>query len=122
MLSIGCIVKRTITLNDILISHCMYLYRNKLILGRTYTDVSIYNIALSALVSLYTGPVWGMILYCTMGYMIALLCFEYFQAQEYVFYQNTGWTKWALLFRTGLINFIVMIPFGMILKLLLWLV
>jgi len=100
----------------------MLLYGNKLLLSRFYVDISTYNIALSTLVSLYTGPTWGMILYCTMGYMVALLCFEYFQAQEYIFYQNVGWTKRALIFRTGLINFLVMIPFGMVLNLLLWLV
>ena len=90
------------------------LQRNKEILWQYYLDVSLYNLAVSVLVSLYTHPVWGMVLYGTIGYLIALGCYQYFHGATYVFYRNWGWTKPRLILRLWGLNCFLMLLFGVI--------
>ena len=82
----------------------MSVQRNKQVLWQYYVDVSAYNLAVSFLVSLYTSILWGMLLYVSFGYVIALGCYQYFQGSTYVFYRNWGWTKPGMILRLGVIN------------------
>lgn len=82
----------------------MSILRNKQVLWQYYVDVSAYNLAVSFFVSLYTHAIWGMLLYVSFGYVIALVCYQYFQGSTYVFYRNWGWTKPRMMFRLGIVN------------------
>ncbi|MBX2873862.1 MAG: hypothetical protein KTR30_17235 [Saprospiraceae bacterium] len=100
----------------------MHLQRNTEILWQYYIDVSLYNLAVSILVSLYTHPFWGMLIYGTFGYLIALGCYQYFQGVTYVFYCNWGWTKSRLIFRLWIFNFLLLLFIAVIYLGIAWLI
>ncbi len=87
-----------------------------------YTDVSLYNLGASVIVSLYTSILWGLFTFCTLGVGIGWLCFQYFKKNEYYFYYNLGWTKWRLISFVVVINMVIAIPILLISTLFLWLI
>lgn len=85
-----------------------------------YFDLSIFNLGLSVLMSLYLGWMYGVVIFCTFGLPIAMLCYHYFRRREYYMYYNLGYTRWRLNLICLLINILVSIPVFLIAKLIEW--
>ncbi len=69
-----------------------------------YYDVTRFNLAFSILIGALRGVLSGVIMLGTLGMVIGLLCYQYFQKDQYYFYYNLGLSKPKLITITWVIN------------------
>ena len=83
-----------------------------------YFDFNRYCLSASVMAGVYFKSFkLGGISFCTIGYLTAIIAYQYFQKQEYVFYANLQLPKKELLIKTFILNCI-----ASFLYLLLWLI
>lgn len=76
---------------------------------RYYYDTVIYNIGLSILVGLFSGFLWGVIIFGTLGTVVGFIGYAYFKKNEYYFYYNYGYSKKGLFIKVAAINGLFML-------------
>lgn len=62
------------------------------------------------------GPIWGYILFSTLGYGFGWLGFIIFRKEEFQFYLNLGLTKLRLFFICWLLNILLGLPIFLIIS------
>ena len=72
-----------------------------------YSDLTRYNLGFSILIGLIRGVNAGIITFGTFGMLVGLICYRYFQNNQYYFYYNLGLTKMNLFSVTWVVNFII---------------
>ncbi len=72
-----------------------------------YYDVTRYNLAFSILIGLLRGVVPGVVSIGTFGMIVGLICFRYYQKNQYYFYYNLGFTRLRLIATTWALNLII---------------
>lgn len=80
-----------------------------------YSAIFPYIAAIGVLAVGIFGALWGFVLFCTLGLLGGFAGFATFRQNEYYFYYNLGLTKWHLIKRMFVINFLVAIPLFIIL-------
>lgn len=81
-----------------------------------FYDLTRYNLGFSILVGIALRPIAGIITFGTFGMLIGLICYRYFQNNQYYFYYNLGIKKTKLISITWIINFSVAIVFLWIIR------
>jgi len=81
------------------------------IFRKYYLDVNIYNLALSMVFGYFYGFLIGFLIFCTIGTWIGILNFRFIKNQEYYMYQNLGISKAKLIQKVCIINFLIALPF-----------
>jgi len=77
-------------------------------IAKYYLDLTRYNLAFSILMGLITlSPVVGIVTFSTFGMLVGLICFKYFQNNQYYFYYNLGIRKSKLIVIAWMFNVIV---------------
>lgn len=87
-----------------------------------YRSVFPFIISTGLLCTLFSGILWGYLLYCTFGVFIGYLGFQAFRKDEYFFYYNLGLPKVKLWMRVLAINAVVGIPVYLVWGLLFFLI
>lgn len=73
-----------------------------------YYDLTKYNLIFCILVMLLTNRLAAVIVsFGTIGMLVALLVYRYYQNIEYYFYLNAGLTKKGIIARSFLINALI---------------
>lgn len=81
-----------------------------------YCDLTKYNILFSVLVTILTQRVYaGVVSFGTIGMLVSLILYRYYQNIEYYFYLNAGLSKKAIILKSVKINFIISVIFSIIL-------
>ncbi len=78
------------------------------LLFKYYSDVTKYNVCVSALVILLTQNIYFTVIsFGTFGMVISLFIYKYYQNIEYYFYLNKGLSKKNMMINAFKINFVI---------------
>lgn len=81
-----------------------------------YRDVTKYNLLFCMLVTILTQRIYaGVISFGTIGMVVSLFLYRYYQNIEYYFYLNAGLSKRGIILKTLKINFIISVIISIIL-------
>lgn len=83
-----------------------------------YYDLTRYNLGFSILIGLIISIKAGILSFGTLGMMVALISYRYFQNNQYYFYYNLGLSKMALILGSWAINLLISI---LLLLMIIWL-
>jgi hypothetical protein len=72
-----------------------------------YYDLTRYNLVFSLVVGFFRGVNGGIITFGTFGMMVGLICYLYFQSNQYYFYYNLGIAKMELIAITWIVNIFI---------------
>jgi len=72
-----------------------------------YKSIFPFIAGFSILCILFSGLVWGFVLFATISLLFGFMGFRFFYNDEYYFYYNLGITKWRLLKVSFIINLTV---------------
>ena len=76
-------------------------------ISKYFWEVNIYNIPVAILIGFSAGPVYGLIIFCSVGIFLGLFGFKYFKNNEYYTYYNLGYSKTDLIKRIFRRNLII---------------
>lgn len=86
--------------------------------SKYFWEINRVNIPISLVLGVFAGPVYGLLLFCSVGIFFGRMTFHYFKSSEYYMYYNLGYTKGMLLqkifFRNLYISFPLIIIFSLI--------
>lgn len=82
-----------------------------------YRDITRYDILFSILVIILTQNIYAAVIsFGTLGMVVSLILYKYYQNIEYYFYLNAGLSKKRIILETFKINFLI----SVILSIILW--
>jgi hypothetical protein len=78
------------------------------VITKYYYDLTRYNLGFSVLIGFLTLRLSaGIVTFGTFGMLVSLLCYKYFQSNQYYFYYNLGISKLKLISISWFINVLV---------------
>ena len=78
-------------------------------IAKYFYDLTRYNLGFSILIGIALRPIAGIITFGTFGMLVGLICYRYFQNNQYYFYYNLGISKLRLVSVTWFMNLTFMV-------------